>query len=55
MTFQVIKESVSMLNGWTGGMLLLLLSFYLFVRFEIENARFKKNFQVKKTEQTTSV
>ena len=29
-------------------MLLLLLSFYLFVRSEVENAQFKKNFQDKK-------
>ena len=32
----------------TSVMLLLLLSFYLFVRSEVEDAQFKKNFQVKK-------
>ena len=36
-------------------MLLLLLSFYLFVGSEVEDAQFKKMFEVKKTEQTTSV
>ena len=61
MTFQVIKESVSSLNGWTGGMLLLL-SLYLSARFEFENAHIKKKYlsqkinkaSQNKAEQTTS-
>ena len=62
MTFQVIEQSVSSLNGWAGGMLLLLLSLYMSVRFEVENARIKKKYSSQlnrasqnKAEQTTSV
>ena len=48
-SFQFISKKVYLLNGWTSVMLLLLLSIYLFVRSEAEDARFKKNFQIKKT------